>query len=393
MKCSNCQCELKEDMVFCPNCGQKIQKYKSCIHCGVAIAKDATICPLCKTKQEVVSKQVDPYAGYWKKPKVWIVSLLCIFLALGLVTYMQSHPLRVSKQTEITLKGNYSRESYYCNNQYGGHVAKDKNYLYYVMNQSLYRLDHHLENKELVLDDCEGYLTLVNQELYYCDQDYNYYCYNLKTKEKKLIQEKIYYPVIYQDKLYYQKDQDNESIYCYDLKSEEDHKLNNEVSYDLIIDEKNQKLYYLSPVDKKNTLKVMDLDGQNSQTIYDQEECETLTMNQNQLFVATSEGIMQITKKDHQVKQLVKTGSLVQIYQDDLLFVNNQGVQRLSLDSHKQTTFYKGMVTSLEVIGQDIIIDSYQDNKTMTLLVDEKGTIKELKQSQAVNKFDDARDF
>ena len=80
-------------------------------------------------------------------------------------------------------------------------------------------------NKELVLDDCEGYLTLVEQELYYCDQDYNYYCYNLKTKEKKLIQEKIYYPVIYQDKLYYQKDQDNESIYCYDLKSEEDHKL------------------------------------------------------------------------------------------------------------------------------------------------------------------------
>ena len=160
-----------------------------------------------------------------------------------------------------------------------------------------------------------------------------------------------------------------------------------------MIDEKNQKLYYLSPVDKKNTLKVMDLDGQNSQTIYDQEECETLTMNQNQLFVATGDGIIQISKKDHQVKQLVKTGSLVQIYQDDLLFVNNQGIQRLSLDSHKQTTFYKGMVTSLEVIGQDIIIDSYQDNKTMTLLVDEKGTIKELKQSQAVNKFDDARDF
>lgn len=62
-KCPNCGAIVEEDMLFCINCGAKLEKKepepqpqtqptKYCISCGAQIQADAVFCMHCGTKQE-----------------------------------------------------------------------------------------------------------------------------------------------------------------------------------------------------------------------------------------------------------------------------------------------------------------------------------------------------
>ena len=53
-----------------------------------------------------------------------------------------------------------------------------------------------LETSEVLIDDCVGYLSIENHVLYYCDSQYNYQAYDLKTKTTTQILENVYYPII-----------------------------------------------------------------------------------------------------------------------------------------------------------------------------------------------------
>ena len=70
-----------------------------------------------------------------------------------------------------------------ANNQAGGQYLKDKQHLYYVINNQLLVSDlDELETSEVLIDDCVGYLSIENHVLYYCDSQYNYQAYDLKDK-------------------------------------------------------------------------------------------------------------------------------------------------------------------------------------------------------------------
>ncbi len=50
MKCSNCGKLIPEEALFCPFCGQKVEKVKKCKVCGYELKEDFAFCPKCGSK-------------------------------------------------------------------------------------------------------------------------------------------------------------------------------------------------------------------------------------------------------------------------------------------------------------------------------------------------------
>jgi RNA polymerase subunit RPABC4/transcription elongation factor Spt4 len=250
MYCSQCGTYVEDDMLFCPQCGKQLQPIKKvCIRCHLPLSEDEEICPACGTRQtqEEVVEEEDPYKGYWKKPILWILSAVLCLSAVFLGSYMTSHPLQStsSQEKNYVLEGKVSTYNVSANNQAGGQYLKDKQHLYYVINNQLLVSDlDELETSEVLIDDCVGYLSIENHVLYYCDSQYNYQAYDLKTKTTTQILENVYYPIIKNHVIYYQLDQDHESLYRYSLDDQTNQKLNDETSYDITIDGK--YIYYLA---------------------------------------------------------------------------------------------------------------------------------------------------
>ena len=129
---------------------------------------------------------------------------------------MTSHPLQstsISQEKNYVLEGKVSTYNVSANNQAGGQYLKDKQHLYYVINNQLLVSDlDELETSEVLIDDCVGYLSIENHVLYYCDSQYNYQAYDLKTKTTTQILENVYYPIIKNHVIYYQLDQRRRKI-------------------------------------------------------------------------------------------------------------------------------------------------------------------------------------
>lgn len=54
MRCNNCNKDIPEDSVFCPYCGQKVDKIKKCSVCGYELKEDFVFCPACGNKIDSV---------------------------------------------------------------------------------------------------------------------------------------------------------------------------------------------------------------------------------------------------------------------------------------------------------------------------------------------------
>lgn len=108
-----------------------------------------------------------------------------------------SFTINVKSRKNYVLKGKVSTYNVSANNQAGGQYLKDNQHLYYVINNQLLVSDlDELETSEVLIDDCVGYLSIENHVLYYCDSQYNYQAYDLKTKTTTQILENVYYPII-----------------------------------------------------------------------------------------------------------------------------------------------------------------------------------------------------
>lgn len=385
MYCRNCGQYVDEDMMFCPRCGFQVNQPKRiCYYCKNPLRENEIICPCCGRNQQAQSiKDDDPYKGYWKKPILWII-LIALFLSATFISeYISSHPVRIDEamtsQGTVKLTGNMDVINICANNQCEGYAMKDKDHLYCVKDKNLYIASIDQPNKtEKLIDNCQGYLSIENEKLYYCDIYYDYYSYDLKTKEKVKILENIYYPVVVNNQLYYQLDEDNESIHCFNLNTKEDKKYNDGTSYDISIDKENEKIYYLSYVDEKYALKRMNFNGEADEKIYDCQENISFVLDDKSIFINDNGKIVKINKsnkKETVLKENVNVG-YINICDDKLVFNSGTSLYTMSKDGQDEEKIYSGYVTEFQIVGKNIVIKSYNENYDKTISVlDLKGHI------------------
>lgn len=382
MYCRNCGTCVKDDMLFCPNCGYQLkQPSKVCYYCHSPLKEDEMICPMCGKRQEQQEKQ-DSYKGYWKKPILWIVLLALLTCSVFIEQYIVSHPIQIShRQTTVTLTGNMSCANVYANNQSGGYTIKDQNHLYCVYNGQLYKapLDK-VQNMEKIINSCQGYLSIEDHYLYYCDEYYDYYCYDLESKEKTKILENIYYPVVVDHKLYYQLDSDNESLHCLDLQTKEDKKYNDSTTYHITIDEKHQKIYYLRYVNDRYTLRCVRFDGTNDQKIKDVDN-GMFVLDDQYIYACHQTQILKIDKESHEETVLKENNvfSGINMCQGKLVFHSANAVYVMSKDGKNEKEIYNGKIESIQIVGDNIVLTSYDDTyQTIISVLDTNGNSIEL---------------
>lgn len=383
MKCSNCGREVTSEMIFCPECGTHLEHKKVCYYCGSPLLEEDQVCPICglsqvvETKQEeVVEVAEDPYKGYWKKPIIWIISAICIFASMALMNYMVSHPLYRAQTNDhasqdIKISGDISEGAYFANIQAEGQVVKG-DYLYIANADNLYQVSLDLKEKKKIASHCEGYLSLVDNKLYYCGDNYDYYCYDIDQGESEKILRNIYYPSVVDQKIYYQDDSDHESIHIYDLTTNEDTKINDEASYGLTVDQENQKIYYFN---KNKEFCAIGFDGNHAETIYDEDSCYAFVGDKDYLYVACKNNILKIDKKTYQSDVIIDGEyRYINIVQDQLVYQDNKGLYLASLNGKNEKVLYDRYFDSFSVIGDCIILNcydqQYNDNK---MIIDLEG--------------------
>lgn len=397
MYCRNCGEYIADDMMFCPRCGSQIrQPKKICYYCKNPLREGEKICPFCGKNQEVEMSQEDVYKGYWKKPVLWIVLVALFVSAIFISEYISNHPINISStssQNTVEITGEMTNEAIFANNQSSGYAVIDSDSIYCVKDNDIYAssLDHPEEMKKII-DGCQGYLSIDNSKLYYCDTYYDYYSYDLETKEKEKILENIYYPVIVNEKLYYQLDEDNESIHCLDFKTKEDKKYNDSTSYDISVDEKNEKIYYLNYVDNKYSLKRIDLSGENDESIYDCEGNVSFVLDDKNIYLYDDSKIIKINKENLE-KTVLKdnlNGNYINICNDQLVCCSSSSVFIMSKDGKDEKEIYNGFIISMQVVGKNIILETYNMNYDKTLsVIDTKGNIMDLFEQSEIEEFED----
>lgn len=386
MYCKRCGQYVSDDMMYCPRCGLEIKPSKKvCYYCNQPLTENEEYCSYCGRSQ-MIQESEDPYKGYWKKPVLWIILVVLLIGSLYISDYITDHPLNLgtvsengdSEQMKITGEMNLSMIS--ANNQGEGTVYIDSSSLYCVRNHNLYTasLDQP-EKMTKLIEGCQGYLYIVQGKLYFCDNYYDYYCYDLQTKDKELLLENIYYPIITDGKLYYQRDEDNESIHCLDLESRDDQKLNETVSYDLTIDNKANKLYYLALEDENYRLKRMDLDGQNDEMVYECSGSSVFVLDDDHIYMYDNDQIIKISKDSKKTDVLKEDlyGGYINICQNQLIYTSDV-LYKMTKDGKDETKLTDQYVENIQVVGDYMIGECYVDYDNSVNLLNIDGDRMEL---------------
>lgn len=148
---------------------------------------------------------------------------------------------------------------------YGINVDEEGNHL------NVQRYDLQTGSLDVVLDKPVQYLLVVNGELYFTDQEEN----KLRRmsadggEEEILVDEPVYFPVVYKDMIVFQLDSDKESLYSMPIDGGEPEKLNDMRSYYPIV--YRDKIYYQTiDDDEKPALRCMNLDGSEETVILEE---------------------------------------------------------------------------------------------------------------------------
>ncbi len=396
MYCSQCGTYVEDDMLFCPQCGKQLKPIKKvCVRCHIPLAENEEICPACGMKQtpEEIIEEEDPYKGYWKKPILWFISGVLCLAAVFLGNYIVNHPLQSAsnQQTNYTLKGKVSTYNVSANNQAGGQYLKDSKHLYYVVNNQLLVSDlDQLDTSEVLIEDCVGYLSIEDDILYYCDTNYNYQAYDLNHKTTTQILENVYYPIIKDHVIYYQLDQDHESLYRYSLEDQTNKKLNDETSYDLTID--GDYIYYLAKNDEQYALKRMTINGENVETLYEK-QC-TFTLDKNNIYLTNQSQIIKINKKTLKKQTLKKVENrAIALVNNKIVYASGTQLKMMNLKGKDDQVLFKNIVVSdLQVLGSDIFTQGYsQDGGLKYIVFNIQGQYKSLSE-EATQDFENLQD-
>lgn len=168
------------------------------------------------------------------------------------------------KDNVVYLNGMELYEMSYSNGKLYG-ILSTQNEQLKMANDQIMVVEIDNENKKFFADAMEErrpeYMYVVNDMIYYSDSEtHKLIRVDPETEEETvLVEDEIYYPSIYKDRIIFQNDGDGESLYSIPLDGGKMTKLNDMRSYWPIV--YRDKIYYQGVSDAAYTLRCMKLDG------------------------------------------------------------------------------------------------------------------------------------
>ncbi len=149
-------------------------------------------------------------------------------------------------------------------------IVNEKAHQYNYLDEKLYYLNEKEQivkygpfdgETEILREKGTAYLQLVNDKLYYTDAESSYlYTMSVEGGEEEiLIEEGVYFPVVYKDMVIFQRDSDGESLYAMSLEDGEMTKINDVASYCPIV--YRDRIYYIARVGDAHSVRAVNLDG------------------------------------------------------------------------------------------------------------------------------------
>ena len=342
-----------------------MEENKRCKKCGAPLLADEDRCPICDTVQNNDHDQINEKKNYWKNPIIWTVFVVLLIISVAINGYLNVNPIELADQKDVdeqayedavlTIDEETSQYAQATNNNglAVSYVNKDK--VYIVMNQELIAYDKQLNNREHVYDFALTDFKDDGKYYYYLDENNDYYRVDKESKSEDVLLTNVYYVQNLGEKIYYQKDSDNESIYCLDLSTNEDKKINDEVSYSLIIDEKRERIFY---VNENSELISIKFDGSDRRALAS--NTNTYTYDGEYLYCITNDGLVKVD--DSGKAELIYESNglqLVNIVDKTLVVQDSNTIYTMSLNGKKVKKLYTMDMTGeivFEVVGDKVLI-------------------------------------
>lgn len=347
-----------------------MEEIKRCKKCGARLLEDENYCPLCNTLQDsddienITSNNVDK-KNYWKNPVIWFVFGALVVVSTSINVYLNNNPIELADVNEknvmeyedsaLTINGETSQYAQATNNNMLAisYVNQDKAYI--VMNQELFVYDKKLNKRELVFDQDLTNFSEDDKYYYYLDEKNNYFRVEKESKKEDLLLTNVYYVQNLGEKVYYQKDSDNESIYCFDLLNNEEKKINDEVSYSLIIDGEKERIFYTN---KNAELISITLDGSDRRALAS--NTNVYTYDGMYLYYINDKGLIRCDiNGEHKVIYENSNLKLVNIVDDHLVVHDGNTIYTMTLEGKKVKKLYTieaiGKLT-FEVVGDKLLV-------------------------------------
>ena len=179
------------------------------------------------------------------------------------------------------------------------YVTIDGEFIYTVLwdeeESCVYRCRLGGDDLKKLTNDSVEYLQVTDEYLYYNKFDYEkgitkgyYRCEKDGSNEELVYDKEIYYSYIVGDILYYQDDNDGETIHAYNLETKEDKRITESISYGYVIDSK--YIYYIgndksvSEEDYKGHIIQRDLETGDEVKLYDGVDVGSIVLKDNHLY-------------------------------------------------------------------------------------------------------------
>ena len=287
MRCSHCHNVVEDQDQYCTMCGTKIVR---CPYCHGIVKEGSHYCLYCGKPINGQYNQYEPIhhneemiidEGYKEKKKTnWIIVAVSIVLLVVSTSMAFNYltkgpqvnvnppaPQIEEQESNIEVKNELPFSTVTGNvlNSSRGYVTKD---YVYITDESdrLVRMDHRLENHEMIIDEECLYIQVSDDKIYYVNKNQSLCVSDLDGKNRDIILDKDVYYVVYNNGyIYYQLDEDKESIYKYNIKTLEHTKLNDHQSYNINIC--GDVIYYTST----DGIYKMSIDGKNNERLLEVE--------------------------------------------------------------------------------------------------------------------------
>lgn len=365
-----------------------MEEIKRCKKCGARLLEHENCCPVCNMIQDIdddhgivnaydedienlISENIEK-KNYWKNPIIWTISIVLVIVSTIINGYLNDNPIKLMDSNEVnkdeyidstlTINGKTSQFAQATNNNMLAISYANQDKTYIVMNRELFVYDKTLSNRELVFNQNLTTFSEDDKYYYYLDEKNNYLQVEKESKKENILLTDVYYVQNLGEKIYYQKDSDNESIYCFDLMKNEDKKINDEVSYSLIVDEKKERIFYIN---KNEELITIALDGSDRRALAS--NTNIYTYDGKYLYYINDKGLIRCDLNgEHSDIYENDNLKLVNIVDDHLIVHDGNIIYTMTLEGKSVKKLYTietmGKLT-FEVVGDKLLVltSAYQE--------------------------------